>query len=158
MVTGKATRKASMGFYKEIAIQSIVHRCGNICGICGEPLKDPIIIDHIIPVLYGGTDNIDNLRAVHLSCHSFRHGKLRAMDIAEENIRRERIKRNKTKCKQAKTPIRRKYEEETARTIKEMKDKGKRITHIAKELNVSRPTVYDYLRKAEAYITESGNA
>lgn len=50
------------------------HTCQlNIDGVCvsrGEPLPaDRLEVDHIIEVAHGGTDDLDNLRAVCRPCH-----------------------------------------------------------------------------------------
>jgi 5-methylcytosine-specific restriction endonuclease McrA len=47
------------------------------CGICGQPIDydlpylDPgsFVVDHIIPVILGGTDTLDNKQAAHRSCN-----------------------------------------------------------------------------------------
>jgi len=42
-----------------------------ICGICGKNMpKNDRTIDHIIPLVRGGTGHIGNLRAVHRKCNS----------------------------------------------------------------------------------------
>lgn len=47
------------------------------CGICGNPIDytlphlDPMayVVDHVIPLNRGGTDDIDNCQAAHRSCN-----------------------------------------------------------------------------------------
>jgi 5-methylcytosine-specific restriction endonuclease McrA len=48
------------------------------CWICGHPERpgDPLTIDHLIPVAYGGTTTRENLRAAHRSCNSRRGASL----------------------------------------------------------------------------------
>lgn len=46
-----------------------------ICGICGLPIdlqKDELQVDHIIPILQGGSDVRDNVRCTHRKCNSTR--------------------------------------------------------------------------------------
>jgi 5-methylcytosine-specific restriction enzyme A len=48
------------------------------CAICGKPFmcaEADIHIDHIIPLDQGGTDDLDNLQAVHQACHSTKTAK-----------------------------------------------------------------------------------
>ena len=39
------------------------------CGICGRKLKDPIHLDHIIPLNVGGLHTKSNVRYVHAKCN-----------------------------------------------------------------------------------------
>lgn len=56
------------------------------CHICGKPIDytlpylDPneFVVDHVIPLIKGGADNISNKKAAHRSCNS----KKRARDYA----------------------------------------------------------------------------
>jgi len=58
-------------------VADLIKRDGNNCGICGEAMMptatypDPNSpsIDHIIPVSRGGTHELANARAAHLSCN-----------------------------------------------------------------------------------------
>lgn len=56
------------------AIKEQVYRnSGEVCAICGKPLsRFSYSIDHIIPLSRGGTNNIDNLRAVHPTCNKLK--------------------------------------------------------------------------------------
>ena len=45
------------------------------CGICGQPLTEPIEVDHIRPRHHGGGDNVENLRACHRSCNRSRQAR-----------------------------------------------------------------------------------
>ena len=44
-----------------------------ICPLCNEPLPKELTanihIDHIYPKYLGGSDDIDNLQAIHIRCH-----------------------------------------------------------------------------------------
>jgi len=41
-----------------------------ICALCGEPVgTDPVHVDHIIPVAYGGGHERSNLQLAHASCN-----------------------------------------------------------------------------------------
>ena len=54
------------------------------CGLCGEPidytLKWPharsFVVDHIIPIIHGGTDTLDNKQAAHRDCNGIKWSKL----------------------------------------------------------------------------------
>jgi 5-methylcytosine-specific restriction endonuclease McrA len=49
----------------------VIYLADGICAICQRPGAD--LADHILERRKGGQDNLDNLRAVHRSCHSRRH-------------------------------------------------------------------------------------
>ena len=65
-------RKQLSGF-----VQTLADRDGTDCQICLEPLDiskrgredDSVSVDHIIPVSYGGTEELENLRLAHLGCN-----------------------------------------------------------------------------------------
>ena len=42
----------------------------NCCAYCGKPLGDNVTIDHIIPIVRGGTNDIDNLVPCCRHCNS----------------------------------------------------------------------------------------
>jgi 5-methylcytosine-specific restriction endonuclease McrA len=48
------------------------------CWICGDGPRadDPWVADHVTPRMYGGSDNISNLRAAHRSCNGRRGASL----------------------------------------------------------------------------------
>jgi hypothetical protein len=48
--------------------EMVFYRSGNRCIICGT--KNKLTVDHIIPVVHGGTDDLDNLQALCKSCNS----------------------------------------------------------------------------------------
>lgn len=53
--------------------EEVYRRSGGTCEICGKPIsRFQYSIDHIIPLSRGGTNNIDNLRAVHPSCNKLK--------------------------------------------------------------------------------------
>lgn len=53
--------------------EEVYRRSNNTCEICGKPLsRFSYSIDHIIPLSRGGTNNIDNLRAVHPTCNKLK--------------------------------------------------------------------------------------
>lgn len=53
--------------------EEVYRRSNNTCAICGKPLsRFSYSIDHIIPLSRGGTNNIDNLRAVHQTCNKLK--------------------------------------------------------------------------------------
>jgi hypothetical protein len=52
----------------------IYDRDGGICGICLKPVeRTAFVIDHIVPVVRGGSDAFDNLQPVHFLCNRRKH-------------------------------------------------------------------------------------
>ena len=43
----------------------------NLCYLCGKPftLEDPPVADHVQPRVFGGSDELENLRPAHRSCN-----------------------------------------------------------------------------------------
>lgn len=55
---------------------AVIARDGGVCQLCGGLVQGEereAHIDHIIEKADGGTDELENLRLVHRSCHSRRH-------------------------------------------------------------------------------------
>jgi 5-methylcytosine-specific restriction endonuclease McrA len=48
------------------------------CHLCGKPATDddPLVVDHVVPLIWGGTDDESNLRAAHASCNNSKGGAL----------------------------------------------------------------------------------
>lgn len=129
--------------FKDISVGLLSKLCGNKCGICGLPLDGDIDIDHIIPISFGGTDSIDNLRVLHAACHKKRHATLR--DIRHREKRGISFARNARYTGRPGKPI----TEVKRAAILTMQAAGKNITSISRELGISRPTIYEYKRKYE---------
>jgi 5-methylcytosine-specific restriction endonuclease McrA len=56
--------------YKEAILEFLIARDGFVCGVCGGALDtDKSSIDHIIPVVLGGPNSLDNFQAAHLLCN-----------------------------------------------------------------------------------------
>jgi len=52
----------------------MVLRASDVCAYCGRDGADTA--DHIIPVAYGGTHDLDNLRPAHMRCNSAAGGRM----------------------------------------------------------------------------------
>lgn len=61
-----------------------IRRSGSNCHICGGPIDyalpwmDPMafVVDHVVPLARGGSDDLDNKRAAHRSCNSTKRARL----------------------------------------------------------------------------------
>jgi hypothetical protein len=85
----KATRKGSYRKHRDVVLE----RDGLVCAICRVP-TDPDAhnqedryptLDHITPVSWGGTDDLDNLRIVHRWCNLYRSS---AFGFADDDFAR----------------------------------------------------------------------
>lgn len=48
--------------------------CSGVCWLCAYPVPPEAFgVDHIKPIVLGGTDELYNLRLVHIACHSKLH-------------------------------------------------------------------------------------
>jgi hypothetical protein len=65
-------------YFTRAHVKRVGDRCGWICGICGQSVDqllrypDPASrsIDHILPSMYGGGEEDENLRIAHLCCNT----------------------------------------------------------------------------------------
>lgn len=53
--------------------EKVYEKSGGVCQLCGKPLsKYAFTVDHIQPLSRGGTNELDNLRAVHEECNKLK--------------------------------------------------------------------------------------
>ena len=65
-------------------LRRAIARSKPACHICGEaidytlPHLDPrsFVIDHVVPLVRGGSDTIDNVKAAHRDCNSAKRSRL----------------------------------------------------------------------------------
>ena len=65
-------------------LRAQVSRSKPACHICGQPIDytlphlDPkaFVIDHVVPLIRGGADSIDNVAAAHRACNSTKRARL----------------------------------------------------------------------------------
>jgi 5-methylcytosine-specific restriction endonuclease McrA len=57
--------------------RTLVLRSAEVCAYCGRPptFTDPLAVDHVVPLVRGGTNSLDNLVAAHRSCNSRKGGR-----------------------------------------------------------------------------------
>jgi 5-methylcytosine-specific restriction endonuclease McrA len=63
------------------------------CGICGQPIDyelphtDPMsfVVDHIIPLIRGGTDTLDNKQASHRACNQAKASRIDGAGIVKRS-------------------------------------------------------------------------
>jgi len=97
----------------------------NICTYCNLPFTDsnPPTLDHKIPRIAGGADNLDNLQALHRLCNTRKGKKINGISVYSPSL----------KTQTART---------IARTLAEL---GHTIDFIAEHLNTSTRQAYRYL-------------
>jgi HNH endonuclease len=63
-------RQAIPPLVRQSALEEF-ERTGRRCALCGWTVRpeDDVHVDHILPVVRGGSDDIENLRVVHASCN-----------------------------------------------------------------------------------------
>lgn len=67
--SARRARKAGGGGRHSVAEwRALQERFGNCCAYCGE--QKPLTRDHVIPIYFGGSDNIDNIVPACRSCNS----------------------------------------------------------------------------------------
>lgn len=60
------TKKRSQ---KDKCIDQLIERDGADCFFCGLPLNDDITIEHLLSIVHGGTDRIENKALAHGLCN-----------------------------------------------------------------------------------------
>lgn len=67
---GWRERRPTGGRWQAIR-RRVMERDGWTCQLCGAPADE---VDHVVPWSMGGTDDLDNLRALCRRCHRARRG------------------------------------------------------------------------------------
>lgn len=74
--------KARRGPLRQYALQLFV-RDNGLCVLCGHKIEADDVettqVDHMVPVVIGGTDDLFNLHVVHASCHGHKTAREAAM-------------------------------------------------------------------------------
>lgn len=55
---------------------------GKLCFICGKPIAESSTVDHVFPLSWGGTEDIDNLMLAHKECNSTKNNWLPGDSLA----------------------------------------------------------------------------
>lgn len=65
----RGPRTSLSGSAEQARARRVIHRDGGICYVCRQPGADQA--DHVIPIVEGGADDEDNMRAIHgAPCHA----------------------------------------------------------------------------------------
>jgi hypothetical protein len=137
--------------YKYLAMEYLKARDGNMCKICDEPISGNVDIDHIIPIKDGGSNDASNIRVVHTECHKLRHAQMQAKRPIPLDKRFYTGRTGK-----ALSNARRFIVMDIAPRIIAEREKGKGMARIAREWKISRPTIYEYLKRYELIKNDTG--
>lgn len=69
----KARRKGAEGKFTKSEFDALCEQYGNICLRCKE--SKPLTPDHVIPIAKGGTNTIDNIQPLCLSCNCWKRAR-----------------------------------------------------------------------------------
>lgn len=78
----RAKRMRASGMLTKDGWKSILEEHDYACVICGT--KDNIVIDHIVPLSKGGTNTLDNVQPLCISCNSVKGN--RPMEFATTRV------------------------------------------------------------------------
>jgi 5-methylcytosine-specific restriction endonuclease McrA len=71
----RALRKAA--FVADVRFDDILQRDLGVCGICERQItQDAIDLDHVIPIVAGGTHEPNNVQLAHPTCNKRKHAKV----------------------------------------------------------------------------------
>jgi len=125
---------------------------GTVCSNCQLDVKDDIIFHHVIPIVKGGYDVITNIIPLCTCCHNLvHHGKKSGYSHSEL------VKLGLEKARMENKHIGRKQityhdlDESIKMCCKMINDKEITISEAARQLGISRPSVYKYLSLYDNY-------
>ena len=58
---------------KKKLMESVFSSLGDMCLYCGRPAE---VLDHVIPIAWGGTNDAENMQPICCKCNSKKGGKL----------------------------------------------------------------------------------
>lgn len=53
-------------------VEKLLERDGDLCYLCDQPLDGERSIDHVVPLVKGGKDNMSNYRLAHHRCNALK--------------------------------------------------------------------------------------
>jgi len=65
--------------------QAVLHRCGGLCEMCGDPVAENLQLDHHVPRSCFGKDALGNLKGLCPACHKFKTSTCDSQRIAVED-------------------------------------------------------------------------
>ena len=68
-MTRKRPRKPKNSRQTKQLADQVAERWGQVCWLCHKPIVGQVSPDHVVPVAFGGSDDLDNLRPSHLRCN-----------------------------------------------------------------------------------------
>ena len=133
-------------FSNQIRQQLILNK-GTVCCNCLINCREEINFHHVIPIAIGGTNNFSNIVPLCDNCHNKIHGLMINNSISHSQLIKEGIQKAKDKG------IKIGRQSTTINNIPDsfkneyplIKSKIKTITQVARELHLSRTTVYKYI-------------
>jgi transcriptional regulator of acetoin/glycerol metabolism len=126
--------------WKDVIVDLLLKKQGYICPLCEVPfaLGELFEVDHIISKANGGDDSVKNMRVVHPECHTKRHHP-KARRI-RNTVRDIAVEVNGT--------LREVTDKFTTLSIQNtLKEHGGNVSRAARQLGVSRPTLYERMKK-----------
>jgi len=131
--------------YRDIVINELIIRDGSKCKICNKIIDDrqTAEIDHIIPLRLNGDNSFNNLQLVHKVCHRQKDNELRKEHPEAQVSNITYTPKHKHKI----STTRKEYYRNIQYKAMELLSLGMSKADIAKTMDVSRPTVYDILRR-----------
>lgn len=66
----KRARKAGVDYDPEISIAALWRRTEGVCCLCDRVMLYPESLEHMIPLVYGGSGLLSNLTITHKGCNS----------------------------------------------------------------------------------------
>ena len=141
-------KRKSSQYSRKILILTKGTRCAN----CEIDAKDNIVFHHVVPIAVGGRDVFTNIIPLCVSCHNlihhendsyYSHSELVKLGIQKARMNNKQIGRKRTKYDD--------LDEKTIAYCKRINNKEINISAAARELNITRPSVYKYLALYNEY-------
>ena len=69
----RVMERTAIGHFNDEEWRKLTSDCGNVCACCKQ--EKTLTVDHIVPLSKGGTNKIENIQPLCLSCNSRKHDK-----------------------------------------------------------------------------------
>lgn len=139
-------------FSSQFNRQFLIAQKGTLCANCGTECNNEIVFHHIVPIVLGGNDILTNIAPLCNDCHNLiHHGSHNNQILSHSDLIKAGIAKRKAQGLSVgrHTMTKKDIPQSFLDYYPKIKNNDITITQTARELNISRTTIYKYISLIE---------